>query len=554
MRNSVLTRRVAALLTVAAFAAYLLLFGCPHYDLGDDSLLLDSLMGAVGGVQESFNHHVLYPLFGLLHLFSRAIPDVAWFSVCQLVMLVIGAYVTVSSGMRLAQKGHLPVWLGWLLGSVWAWIFIVPFGNFISFTQTAVVMGMAAVWQAACIDWKSREKTVLLVRSILWLLLAFCLRWESALSAVCFWAGVLLCAVLLEKARPCTVLTGGVVCAAVLGLAMGVHAAAAIGEAEYERFQTARISVVDYGALYTVDEDTLSRIGWTDEDVALAADWFLLDSAVNAEALEIIAEEAPKDFSLTDALQRIRTLVQKNRNLYWIGMLAALLLAAAFAAALLSPKVWRVFAPLGCAAGAGVLMLYLALKGRLPMRAASAVMWPACTVGVYLAVHNGAALVHRGGLRRVMGIGMAFACAVVLIPNARQAFSNSYQPYPMPRESVYMRLEEYALAHPEQLVIASNSLGRDPRLFPERRAGLAPNLLMGWGSWNNHSAGYRALFANFGYAHDQFTLQDLVDSAIRLAVPENEELPQPLLDVIGKPVACGMEKQEGFRIYRLTSK
>ena len=70
-------RRAVTLLTVTAFVLYLLLWGCPHYDLGDDAILMDSLMGAVGGVRESFSHHVLFPLFGLLHLLSRLFPQVA---------------------------------------------------------------------------------------------------------------------------------------------------------------------------------------------------------------------------------------------------------------------------------------------------------------------------------------------------------------------------------------------------------------------------------------------------------------------------------------------
>ena len=150
-------RRIISVLTVTAFAAYLLVFGCPHYDLIDDVILMDSLMGAVGGVQESFNYQVLFPLFGMLHLLSRGFPAVAWFSVFQLTLLVVSAYVIMQSSMRLADKIHLPQWLGWIIGALYVWIFVVPFANFISFTYTATITAMASVWQLACVDWKRKS-------------------------------------------------------------------------------------------------------------------------------------------------------------------------------------------------------------------------------------------------------------------------------------------------------------------------------------------------------------------------------------------------------------
>ena len=66
MRRRAWPVRAAACLTTAAFLLYLLLWGCPHYDLGDDVILMDAFFGAVGGTAETFNAHVLAPLTWIL--------------------------------------------------------------------------------------------------------------------------------------------------------------------------------------------------------------------------------------------------------------------------------------------------------------------------------------------------------------------------------------------------------------------------------------------------------------------------------------------------------
>ncbi len=549
MRRRVWPARAAACLTTAAFLLYLLLWGCPHYDLGDDAILMDAFFGAVGGTAENFNAHVLAPLTWILHGLGRLAPGVAWFSVYQLALLAASAYTTVESGMLLCRRLRMPVWLGWLAGTALAWILVVSVSNFITFTQTAAAAGMAAVWRAAAIDWRAQGRYRALAGSVCLLACAFCLRWESALPALCFWLGVLLCAGLAEGTPHRPLLTGAAVCLAALGLIglLRVADVAFSGEKEYERWQSANVQMIDYGGL-GVDDAVLEAAGWTENTLAAVQNWCMLDASVTADAFDIVTRAAERQaFSLSETLGRLQTLFGRHRNILWIAVLTLLLSGVAF----LSLKGWGRAASVCCALATAALLFYLAAKGRLPMRAAAAVLWPACAVGAYLALLGGGNAFRDG--RKCLCALCSLACAVLLVPNARQAFANTYQPYPMERESVYTRVERYALDHPDTLVIGTNALGRDPRLFPDRSQGVPNNLLLGWGSWNNYSKGYRAVMEHFGYG-DGFHMADFVHGNVALAAKSGEEPPSFLVACMEEDVAAAVswrtEAYDGFTIYQ----
>lgn len=552
VRSKLWPLRLAACLTSAAFLLYLILFGCPHYDLGDDVILMDAFSGAVGGIPERFTSCVFAPLTWILYALGRAFPGVAWFSVYQTALLAASAYTMVYSGMLLCRRLRAPLWLGWLIGTAMAWVFVVSVGNFITFTQTAAAAGMAAVWRAAAIDWRSRERRGALAGSVALLVCAFCLRWESALPACCFFLGVLLCQAVLEGMPVRPVLMGAAVCLAALGLIGGLRAAdvALSGEAEYERWQSARVRVMDYGALAYADDAVLEAAGWTENTREAVRNWCMLDASVTAEAFDTVARAAEGSaFSAGEALGRVRTLFAGNRRIVWAAALLTVMCASGFC----TLRGWGRAASVCCALFAAALLFYLAAKGRLPMRAAVSVLWPACAAGAYLALLGGTGAL-RNSHSRLCAL-CALACAVVLLPNARQALQNTYQPYSMERQSVYTRVERYALDHPDTLVIGTGRLARDPRLFPDRSQGVPDNLLLAWGGWNNHSEGYRALMARFGYA-DGFRLADFASGPVALAAAEGEQPPAFLLACIQEQTGVcprwDAQECDGFTVYRFT--
>ena len=148
--------------------------------------------------------------------------------------------------------------------------------------------------------------------------------------------------------------------------------------------------------------------------------------------------------------------------------------------------------------------------------------------------------------------------AAMLAPCARAAYHSTYNPYPAQGESACTRLERYALAHGDRLFIADLSLGDDRSLFPDWSAGKPANLLLAWGGWNNHSEGYCAAFARFGYAHDGFRIADFADSPLRLVTGAGAQPSDAFVACLnrqlGRPVTAVLEAEEGgFAVYAFTT-
>ena len=512
--------RFWALGAVLVLAAYIVLFASPHYEPGDDAVLLYSLLA--GESYSLYTHTLLHwLLLGLTALF----PRVAWLSVWQMAMLALGAYASLTGGMRLAKRLGLPVWTGFSLAFACCAVMVIPCANNVTYTLTGAVLGMAAVWQLL-----GRGKAGV---SIIYLLLGFSLRDASVLPSLCFWLGGLICLWKLESMPFRKLLRWAGLCVLSLALMAGLHEAQAAwcGEREYADWQQSRIAAMDYG-------DVSAYEGWTESERALVREWCFLDEGVTKEALDAVPHREP-------SLDTLRLLLAKNRWMYWMtALVCGLLLCGG-----LGRGWWPRLAAL-CGIGlCAAMLLALAWRGRLPARAAATVLFPAFAFGVYL-------LLRLPKRRRMAAM---LAVCVLLLPCLRQAWVQSHQPKPAARETVFTRLDEYAVEHPDELIIGDGSIGRDPTLFPVRAQGFANNLLLCWGGWNTHSEGYRAVMASFGYEHQSFRIASFLDPAIRLAVKQGAAPSANLMAVMEEQTGTSVEavlcyEGDGFAVYRFETR
>lgn len=509
--------RLMALAAVGVLALYVALCASPHYEPGDDAVLMQALLAG-----ERYSLY-LHPLLQALLLALTALwPQTAWLSVWQLGMLALGAYHTLMGGMRLAQRTDAPMWMGFGLAFACCAAMIVPCANNVTYTLTGAVLGMAAVWQLL----GGRR----IAASIALLLLGFSLRDASVLPALCFWLGGLICLCRLEKLplRKCA--QAAVLCLGALALMALLHEAQAVwcGEGEYAAWQESRIAAMDYG-------DVAAYEGWTKNERALVQEWCFLDESVTQEALAAVPVREP-------SLDVLWKLLKNNRWIYWLTMLSF----AALGCGLCGRGLWHRLAALCAVVLCAAMLLYLAWKGRLPARAAAAVLFSAFAYAGYL-------LLYLPKRRRTAALMLL---ALVLLPCLRQAWTQSFQPKPETRETVFTRLDEYALAHPDELLIADGSIDRDTTLFPVKKQGFVNNLLLCWGGWNTHSESYRNTLAVFGYEHDHFRIENTLDSSVRPAVAAGREPSANLLAVLQErceqPVRAVLcHAGDGFRIYRL---
>ena len=539
-------QRLAAAATVAALLAYVLACTNPHYDLGDDVLLARSFGGMVGGVYESFNYITHTFLGWLMHGLSLLWPDVAWFSVAQAALLWLSAYAAVLFAMRAAQRLALPAWCGWLAGMAYLLGLAAEGLTSVTYTLTAAAAGGAAVWRLMAVDWRAGYKAA--VRGALGsgalLYGAYLLRAQAFLPSLCLWAGALAALGLMKRA-PWRALGAG---AAAVALLFGVSAAA-------------RTQAIDYGGLAAADAGALEAAGWTPEMAELALSGCLLDASVTTEALAAL--EPPEEaHTPQEALETLRVLFRRSRGAYWACAALAGLCALAALLALAGPRgsrLWPFLASAGVGLAAAAMLVYLAWMGRLPARAAMTVLLPAMAMALWLVLHGAAGLWSAGrSLHRAVAVAAVVMCALLLAPCVKTAYHNTYNPFPGQGESACTRLERYALAHEDRLFIADLSLGDDRSLFPDWSAGKPDNLLLAWGGWNNHSEGYCAALARFGYAHDGLRIADFADSSLRLVTGADAEPSEAFMACLdrqlGQPVTAVLEAEEdGFAVYAFTT-
>lgn len=558
-------QRLAAAATVAALLAYVLFCTNVHYDLGDDVLLARSFGGMVGGVFESFNYITHTFLGWLMHSLSLLWPGVAWFSVAQVAVLWISAYAAVLSAMRAAQRLMLPAWCGWLAAVAYLLGLAAEGLTSVTYTLTAAAVGGAAVWRLVAVDWQAGRKAA--VRGALGsgalLYAAYLLRAQAFLPSLCLWVSALVALGLMKKA-PWRALGAGAAAVAVLfGASAGVRVVqlSAPERASYLAWQAARTQAIDYGGLAAAEAEALEAAGLTPEMAELALSGCLLDASVTTEALAAL--EPPEEaHTLQETLETLRVLFRRSRGAYWACAALAGLCALAALLALAGPRgsrLWPFLASAGVGLAAAAMLLYLAWMGRLPARAAMTVLLPAVALALWLVLHGAAGLWTSGsGPRRAAAVAAVLVGAAMLAPCARAAYHSTYNPDPAQGESACTRLERYALAHGDRLFITDLSLGDDRSLFPDWSAGKPANLLLAWGGWNNHSEGYCAAFARFGYAHDGFRIADFADSPLRLVTGAGAQPSDAFMACLnrqlGRPVTAVLEAEEGgFAVYAFTT-
>ena len=558
-------QRLAAAATVAALLAYVRFCTNVQYDVGDDVLLARSFGGMVGGVFESFNYITHTFLGWLMHGLSLLWPGVAWFSVAQVAVLWISAYAAVLSAMRAAQRLMLPAWCGWLAAVAYLLGLAAEGLTSVTYTLTAAAAGGAAVWRLVAVDWQAGRKAA--VRGALGsgalLYAAYLLRAQAFLPSLCLWVSALMALGLMKKA-PWRALGAGAAAVAVLfGVSAGVRAVqlSAPERASYLAWQAARTQAIDYGGLAAAEAEALEAAGLTPEMAELALSGCLLDASVTTEALAAL--EPPEEaHTLQETLETLRVLFRRSRGAYWACAALAGLCALAALLALAGPRgsrLWPFLASAGVGLAAAAMLLYLAWMGRLPARAAMTVLLPAVALALWLVLHGAAGLWTSGsGPRRAAAVAALLVGAAMLAPCARAAYHSTYNPDPAQGESACTRLERYALAHGDRLFIADLSLGDDRSLFPDWSAGKPANLLLAWGGWNNHSEGYCAAFARFGYAHDGFRIADFADSPLRLVTGAGAQPSDAFMACLnrqlGRPVTAVLEAEEGsFAVYAFTT-
>ena len=186
---------LAALGMTAAMFALIFLVLDPQYAVNDDSGILRPFMGFETGEPAHFHIYLHGLLAWPLHWLGLAVPGVAWLSWMQLAFLFLASAVCQKSIMQRFAGAKKPLWLGALFALAFTCAFVLPYATRITFTQTAALLGAAAVLQILSVDHAEASYGAVLRGmglALVLLVLAYALRQVAALPIACFCGAALL--------------------------------------------------------------------------------------------------------------------------------------------------------------------------------------------------------------------------------------------------------------------------------------------------------------------------------------------------------------------------
>ncbi|MBE5800719.1 MAG: hypothetical protein E7319_00330 [Clostridiales bacterium] len=540
------------------------LFFAMRYATNDDTLVLRQMMGF--GVTElpDFNMCVTFVVLYPLRWLSMAFPGMPWFSYMQLFFLWLAAAVISKSILQCFAQAQRPLWQGLVAAFGFHVVFVLQHQSHVTFTDTAALLGTAAVLQLMSIDTVNCSNGQWIRSAMLSLLMAvlsYGMREMSVFPSLAF-CGV---AVMVQGVRrflagkdwlrPLAV-TAAVVLV-VFGAMMGFREweiNTKPGIREYMDWQDARSRVWDYLGVENIPEETLEAYGISDARLALLNEWYLMDSDMDTETLIALGDaiEANRDNSLNATLSRTFQLLASvfpsdplaTRSLWVVaGMFAASLLFLC-----LGGKRSRLAQVLGLALGlafCAIMLLYLAYTGRIPMRVVLTVTLPLA------ALLTGLLPLCLPGKLSVAGKSIAaLACAALLalsinfiVPMLGEHLRQEPTEEMLMAEATLSAIDDYATSNEDCLLIYDNSLVGDTRMFPSTEYGISKNVHY-WGGWNLHSPAYNAMLEAYGFDPDDWSLENFLSYDVRL-LRGMVDPPQQLMTALGEicEVDCYLDSE-----------
>ncbi len=532
------------------------LFCTMRYATNDDTLVLRQMMGF--GVTElpNFNLYIHFLLFYPLRWLSLLFPGQPIFSWMQLFLIWLAAAVLSKSILQCFRNANKPLWLGLIAAVLFLMVFVWRYMSQVSYTVTAALLGAAAVLQLMSIHTEAatnRQWILSALGALVLAVLGYAMRQMTALPSVAF-CGIAFVVQGMRRLHTgrdwkkpllCTLLVVAVVFGLLCGL-REIEIAAKPGASDYVAWQKQRIRIWDYHDLNDTPQETREQYGLTDAKVALLADWYLMDSAMDTETLRAIGDalEAAQDGSLTARLGKAldtlgafpanEPLAAKSLPVLaalWVLCLAGLLLGRGgkrtgqWLGLCLDPLLFA------------ALCLYLGMQGRLPMRGllTAALPFAALLAGLLPACLPMKSSVPAKAALSLLAAAAVVLCCLYLKPLWQEIGKKPLTEEEQMAQDTLAALDDYAVCNEECLLVVDNTLVGDMRMFPTTEYGISKNLVY-WGGWNLHSPSYNELLSRYGFDADTWSLENFLSYDVRLVRGMLEPPPQLLLDALGELV------------------
>lgn len=556
--NDMIPKRRVCWLIAALMTAALMTFALTCTDMlyatNDDAAIMHAIIGYETGEPASFHLFIHGVLLWALGGLSRLFPGLPWFSYWQLSMLALSSLVIAKSIMQSFVKYRKPLWLGAVMAAVFlAALWLKPAVD-ITFTTTSALLGAAAAAQMLSVDHTRGAKPVILgmAGALALVCLSYVLRLDALMPVLGFCGLIWLFGCWEEygfgkkrSLRPMLVSLGMVAAAAAVLLGVRQFEVTRPGVQDYIRWQNSRTQVMDYIDINKVPAEAFAMAGWDEVTANMAKNWCFLDSNITTEDFEVIAEYV--------GTQKTRTLGERWQQAWKVigetvkasplerrGLAAAAMAAlAAMAFVCFCPeRRTKLLVMLGMLIlSSAVMLIVLAMAGRLPMRAAMMILLPACAAVFALL---------PACLPENVRWPLLLAAAVCAVQAA--LYVNALLPHILVDEeqdlllgSAMSDLEEYALFEPESLFIYDDTLGgSDLRVFPDYSEGVPDNITF-WGGWGMRSPSSVEQFARFGIDLNDFDPYTLLRDDVYIASGRIDPPPVVLLNWLHEKIGPNVD-------------
>ena len=546
---------IAALMT-AAMMVFVLTCTDVLYATNDDAGILRAFMGYETGEPAHFHIFVHGLLAWPLCWVSRLFPGLPWFSYAQMALLALSVLVIAKSLMQSALKVRQPLWLGVLVAAVFVLTLCVKYVIRLTFTQTAALMGAAAVAQILCIEHDRGGWRVMagMAGALALVCLSYALR-QSALLPVLGFCGLSFVLALWEDyglgrgaKRPLRPMAASLaLVAAVLAVMLGLRQWE-LGNSQaqdYLRWQEANTEIMDYVGIHNVPQEAFELVGWDRTQQNMVQSWCFLDEDISTDDFVALTQYMHRndERTLTGRLHQAwelfcQTAQHHPEDMACLGvaLLAALmgLLGAAHRRSLR-----LCVSLLGALLLSAVMIAYLALAGRLPLRALLTAALPAAVMcysllPACLPAQRPQARAVCAVLLAAVGLwSAAGAISPLLIDEQRQSQEGS----------AMTDLEEYAQFDPEALYIYDSTLSSaDMRVFP-RYGEEMPNNISSWGGWCLRSPESVAQFARYGIDLNHLDPRALLRDDVYIVSGQIDPPPLVILDWLREKIGPQVDYQ-----------
>jgi len=468
----------SSLVTVAIIVAIYLRFK-PVFKTIDDARLMYVYAGYVTGKPVSNYTFSYIPLGWVLARLYMILPRINWYFLYHMGLIVLGSTLIGKTIYKICYRKHYPMLIAILIHIVLYVILCLSSTMMIHFEITSTIISTGGLVLFLGIDsrYDSFRKTIFeIILSAVCVALSYIICFNTFYSILCYVLAVVVYYILrginTKKLKKALIYTGAfLLCIIVLTVSTKMaenHAKKVAGWEDYYKYNKYRVSFWDYPhSSYSENPELYEKAGWTKRFYDLAMQMYFMDSRFNIDALSTVVKRYSW-FGLVNTSQMVknaREVIEKLYRDYKIVGFATSVYGVLFVYLIVSlclklhwKRRWpEIVTAICCLLGTTAIVIFLASRGRLPLRA-----WLSCAIPcgmvcavLVLKISKKPRILRSNAIRWGCGIlSVALLCAGANVEyNNACSIERGRMVYRRDSSNIVKTLNEYAIAHPENIYI-----------------------------------------------------------------------------------------------------